>query len=72
MFTLVGPYFDWIRGTVLLIRTVSSYHLLFAVLNWFTFNFKMVYWSFGQSNMHCTLNAAHKSQEGIKYTIRNS
>ena len=36
VFTLVGPYFDWIRGTLHIYRTVSSYHLFSAVLNWFT------------------------------------
>ena len=35
----------------LYIRTVSSYHMLSALLNWF----KLVYELFGQSNMHRTL-----------------
>ena len=34
------------------IRTVTSYHLVPALLNWFN----LVYELFGQSNMHCTLD----------------
>ena len=44
-------------------RTVSSYHLLSTLLNWF----KLVHGSFGQSNMY-HLIYAQTSEEGIEYT----
>ena len=44
-------------------KTVSSLHLLSALLNWF----KLVYGSFGQSNMHHLIHA-QTTKEGIEYT----
>ena len=61
MFTLVGPYFDWIQGTVL--HYDSKLLILVACCAGLVYlNFKMVYWSFGQSNMHCTLNVCPDKQ----------
>ena len=46
------------------IRTVSSHHLLSALLNWL----KLVDRPFGQNNKHCTLVSVYTSQEGIECT----